>query len=154
MTAPDNFSIRPAGLADSADLLAWRNDPLTRANSRNTAEVAPGDHAEWLGRALADPNRRLWIGHVRDASVGTVSILRSQDGQLEISVSVAPSARGRGHGESLVRAAVAEATTIWPRAAIRAVVKPDNLASVALFERCGFRLVEDRGEFLDYELPP
>lgn len=146
------LSLRRATAADSADLLAWRNDPLTRANSRNTQAVAPNGHEAWLARALADANRRLWIGEVAGAAVGTASAVRDPRGTVEISVTVAPEARGRGIATRLVPAAVAEARRLWPGAPIRAEIKPDNRASRAVFEACGFTLVGDRGDLLDYSL--
>lgn len=143
--------LRPATAEDSADLLAWRNDPLTRANSRNTAEVSPEEHEAWLARVLADPNRRLWVGMAGPEKVGVASAA-FDGGAAEISVTVARSARGRGIGAMLVDAAVDGARLIWADAVIRAEIKPDNAASRAVFEACGFTLVGDRGELLDYEL--
>ena len=151
MTQSATITQRPVGLSDSADLLAWRNDPLTRANSRNTDAVTPATHETWLDRALADPNRRLWIA-LDDGPLGTVSAVLGADGGVELSITVAPSSRGQGAGTAMIRAALAEVAAIWPEAEIRAAVRAENLASRRLFERCGFVVTGELDGFLAYRL--
>ena len=146
-------TLRPIVSDDSADLLAWRNDPLTRTNSRSTDPVTQEEHAAWLSRVLADPNRRVWIGLEGETTVGTASAVRHDDGSVERSVTVAPDARGRHLAAVLVAGAVEEAKSLWPDARLRAEIKPDNAASRKAFEACGFEQVADREDLLDYELP-
>ena len=64
-------------------------------------------------------------------------------GVAEVSVYVAPSARGRGIGRHLLAALVGESerTGLWT---LQAGIFPENEASVALHERCGFRIVGRR----------
>ena len=65
------MTLRPATLADADRLLAWRNDPLTRAMSINQNEVKFADHIAWLKRRLAAGNPP-WIYEVAGIAVGTV----------------------------------------------------------------------------------
>ena len=76
----------------------------------------------------------------------------------ENSVYVAPEARGRGVGQALLSELVrrADAEGVWT---IQAGILAGNDASVALHERCGFRVVgtreriaEKRGEWRDVVL--
>jgi L-amino acid N-acyltransferase YncA len=64
-------------------------------------------------------------------------------GVVEHSVYVAPSARGHGAGSALLRALIAstENAGIWT---IQSGVFPENRASLALHQRCGFRTVGTR----------
>lgn len=153
MTDRPTVTLRPIAPEDSADLLAWRNDPLTRANSRSTDPISHEAHAAWLSRVIADANRHVWIGLEGTEKVGTCSALLHEDGSVEISVTVAPDARGRRLVATLVAGAVEEAKTLWPGARLRAEIKPDNAASRKAFEACGFEQVADREQLLDYELP-
>ena len=43
----------PVTWDDSADLLRWRNDLVTRANSRNTGEISQEDHDAWMTACMA-----------------------------------------------------------------------------------------------------
>jgi phosphinothricin acetyltransferase len=61
-------------------------------------------------------------------------------GVAEVSVYVAESARGHGVGKALLARLIAEseAEGIWT---LQAGIFPENVASIALHERAGFRLV-------------
>jgi phosphinothricin acetyltransferase len=64
-------------------------------------------------------------------------------GVAEVSVYVAASARGRGIGSELLSALVAESekTGIWT---LQAGVFPENITSIRLHQRAGFRVVGTR----------
>jgi phosphinothricin acetyltransferase len=65
------------------------------------------------------------------------------EGVADLSVYVAPEARGRGIGRTLVEAAIAssEAAGIWT---LQAGVMAENTASLSLHQGCGFRIVGTR----------
>ena len=64
-------------------------------------------------------------------------------GVAEVSVYVAAAARGMGIGRALLAALVeaAEAAGIWT---LQASIFPENTASLALHQACGFRVVGRR----------
>jgi phosphinothricin acetyltransferase len=64
-------------------------------------------------------------------------------GVAEVSIYVAESARGRGVGHNLMARLIAdsEAQGIWT---LQAGIFPENIASIALHERAGFRIVGTR----------
>ena len=77
------------------------------------------------------------------AALSRVSERCVYEGVAEVSVYVASDARGRGVGrrllEELVRAS--EDAGVWT---LQAGIFPENAASIALHERCGFRVVGTR----------
>ena len=93
------------------------------------------------------PNHRLVaeiLGEVvAFAALAPVSNRRCYAGVAEDTVYVARDARGLGIGRTLLEALIegAEEAGIWT---IQASVFPENRASVALHERCGFRVVGTR----------
>ena len=64
-------------------------------------------------------------------------------GVAESSVYIAPDAQGRGVGRALMDALIdaAEEAGVWT---LQAGIFPENEASIALHERCGFRVVGTR----------
>jgi L-amino acid N-acyltransferase YncA len=74
------------------------------------------------------------------AALSPVSQRRVYEGVAEVSIYVAAAARGRGLGrrllEELVRAS--EAAGVWT---LQAGIFPENAASLAIHEACGFRRV-------------
>ncbi len=77
------------------------------------------------------------------AALSRVSARLVYSGVAEVSVYVAAAERGRGIGHRLLAATVEESErhNIWT---LQAGVFPENAPSIALHERCGFRLVGRR----------
>jgi len=123
----------PAVAAIYAEGIATRNA---------TFETSAPAWESWDASHLAGP--RLVAeegGHIVGwAALGAVSGRCCYAGVAENSVYVAEDARGRGVGLALLEAliAAAEAAGIWT---IEAGIFPENEASAALHERCGFRVV-------------
>ena len=156
-TLTNPLTLRPATWADSARLLAWRNDPATRQASRNTAAVAVEEHERWLRGLLADASRTLWIAEERGAAVGSVRVDPCADspadggepGERELSWTVAPGARGRGVAKRMVAQAASRLTGV-----LRAAVRCDNPASARVAESIGMRPAGDAADgFRFYRRP-
>lgn len=77
------------------------------------------------------------------AALSPVSSRRVYAGVAEVSVYAAASARGLGVGRSLLVALIEEAERngVWT---LQAGIFPENMASIALHKRCGFREVGRR----------
>ena len=77
------------------------------------------------------------------AALSPVSSRRVYAGVAEESVYVVASARGQGVGKALLRALVEESERqgIWT---LQTGIFPENVASIALHKRCGFRVVGHR----------
>lgn len=135
--------IRAAVLADAGILLEWRNDPLTRRMSLQTESVSSAQHVPWLEASLLSPLREIVLGEdaVTGKLVGTCrfDIDASAPGTAEVSITVAPDARGRGYAGALLRAAIDEFSGVHPDIeTLTAVIRPENTASIQLFEAAGF----------------
>jgi spore coat polysaccharide biosynthesis predicted glycosyltransferase SpsG/RimJ/RimL family protein N-acetyltransferase len=141
---------RPARAADADLLLAWRNDAAVRAVSHTTHEVAPAEHAAWLARVLADPDRTLLVVERDGAPVGTVRFDRQGD-EATLSVTIAPEQRGRGVGVQAIRESTELELAARPELArVVALVKAENTASQRAFERAGYVRSELRGASVAY----
>lgn len=138
------IGLREASSADADVLRAWRNDPVTRSASFDTAEVDPATHVAWLAGVLGDPDRRLWIGERGGVPVGTVRVDggTGHDDPATISVAVAPAQRGTGVAPRLIGRA-ARAWFDAGRGAIDAWIRTDNVASRRAFARAGFAEVPE-----------
>lgn len=133
------MKLRPATLEDAQRLFDWRNDPATREASVTTAPVAWEDHAAWLEASLARSDRRLLIAEEGSASIGTVRFDVGADG-VEVSITLAPEARGRGLAAPLLRLATTQGGPYLAR------IRPGNSASRRAFEAAGFRYTHRSGD--------
>ena len=140
--ATGTLECRDATGADAPVLWQWHIDPETRSNSFGAAAGSYAEHVRWLEGRLVSPRSRLWIFTEHGRPIGQVRC--DVDGDAgELSISVAPEARGRGYGKAMLTEACARARTIWSRdLRLRGSVLGDNVRSQRLFAACGFREVE------------
>lgn len=115
------------------------------ATGHATFETSPPDWETWDAKHL--PSCRL-LARAGDevlgwAALSPVSARAVYAGVAEVSVYVAARARGRGVGYLLLNALVAasEENGIWT---LQAAIFPENVASIALHQRAGFRIVGTR----------
>lgn len=116
------------------------------ASGDATFETAVPDWSAWdeghlpCGRLAARQNNGEIIGW---AALSPVSTRRVYRGVAEVSVYVAARARGQNVGFSLLSELVAssEENGIWT---LQASIFPENEASLAIHEKCGFRVVGRR----------
>ncbi|MGH2879090.1 MAG: GNAT family N-acetyltransferase [Solirubrobacteraceae bacterium] len=97
----------------------------------------------WSAARRATP--RLVARDERGETIGWAALSATSSrpvyaGVAEVSIYVDPSCGGRGIGRALLLALIAasEQAGVWT---LRAGVFPENAASIALHERCGFRLI-------------
>lgn len=135
-------SLRLASLDDAARLLAWRNDPETRAMSVSNAEVTPEEHRAFLASSLTSTDRFLFVAERDGAAVGTLRLDREPNATFTVSLTVAPEQRRKGYSLALLHAAEVEAVARGARRLV-AVLRPDNAPSRKAFEAAGYR------DFLD-----
>ncbi|MGO3209998.1 MAG: GNAT family N-acetyltransferase [Brachybacterium sp.] len=140
---------RPATLEDSSLLLRWRNDPATREVSRTRESISWDGHTGWYRRLLEDPQRALYVVERGGAPVGTVRFDALEAGEWEVSITLAPEARGVGLSRPVLAAGESAFLERHPGTVLVAAILPDNLPSQRLFARAGYQLdqTRDDGDF-------
>jgi RimJ/RimL family protein N-acetyltransferase len=132
-------AVRPATAEDAELLRRWRDDPATRAASRSSAAVDPEEHRAWLARVLADRDRHLLVGSDGTGAVGTVRWDRVDEGEWEVSITVAPDRRGEGLAGPLLAAGEGWLADREPATStLLAAVRADNQPSLRLFRSAGY----------------
>jgi RimJ/RimL family protein N-acetyltransferase len=131
-------TLRRATLDDAARLLAWRNDPSARRWFMDTAPVPKRTHVAWLTRKLQDPGCRIYIAERGGKPVGQLRLEKRRNA-AEVSVSLDRAARGQGVGAAILGRVAAMARRELSVEEVRAIVRPDNVASAIAFLKVGFR---------------
>lgn len=145
------MEFRLVTLDDAEMLLEWRNDPITRAFSINQDVVEYDDHIAWLNRVLDDEIKDDCpkIAEVDGKPIGTIRAVQVGKEDYYLSWSIAPAARGNGYGTKMLQKLVdgfKSGTTFT------ALIKPDNVASVKMAEKVGFRLRSEGSDLNEYEM--
>lgn len=134
-----DLEVRRAAAHNAVTYFAWANDPTVRATAVQPIAIDWITHAAWFERRLADPDSYLYlfewagclVGQVRIQFTGTVGT---------ISYSLDAAWRGKKLGFKMLRRAMAELRRERQGAwTLAGVIRTDNLASVRIFERLGFR---------------
>ena len=135
----ESLSIRPACAGDCEILFEWRNDPDTRAASLDNVALDTDVLLDWFSRTLDNPDRRILIGSLGQTEIGMIRLDHiSQDDRVDVSIIIAPNARGAGFGAPLLRNGLAH--NPYPASHFSATIKPTNIASQKIFAACDFRL--------------
>lgn len=133
------MSIRPATEADCASVYELRNHPDVRRHSRSSQPLAPESHATWFAATLRDPTRVLLIAEVAGSPIGVVRLDVSADSG-EVSIYLAPDHHAGGWGGEVLRRAEEWFRHRYPQVRrFVAEVLPGNPASLAMFDRAGYR---------------
>ena len=138
------FAIEPMTAADANAVLLIYAEGIVAGDA--TFQTEPPAWAEWDAGHLPTPRlvAREPGGNILGwCALSPVSRRAVYAGVLEESVYVAADARGHGVGRALLEAMVreSEAAGLWT---LQAGVFPENAASLALHEACGFRVVGER----------
>lgn len=138
---PGGFEIAPMTPADADAVLAIYAEGMASGDATFQTDV-PG-WAEWDAGHLAAPRlvARDAAGRVLGwCALSPVSRRAVYAGVVEESVYVASSVRGHGVGRALLETMVheSEAAGIWT---LQTGIFPENVASIALHEACGFRVL-------------
>lgn len=148
------LELRPASIADSDRLLAWRNDPQTRAMSLSTDVISGEDHKRWMDMNVVYgyPTHIVMIGEIDEKPVGVVRFDASKKDVMSYtaSITMAPAERGKGlaHG-------VLDQACLWMgEFTLNATIRASNVPSQKLFEKCGFEQIDAAHDLLRYRRKP
>ena len=137
----DDLTIGAMVAGDAAGVLEIYGAGIATGDATFQTEVP--SWAEWDAAHL--PRPRLVARDAAGTVLGWCALLPISPrpvyaGVCEESVYVAPAARGRGVGRALLEAMVreSEAAGIWT---LQTGIFPENAASLALHEACGFRVL-------------
>ena len=115
------------------------------ATKQATFETEPPSWEDWDAGHFTEPRLVVERGGevVAWAALSPVSRRQAYAGVVEESIYVAHNARGEGLGTALLTELVAQADEagVWT---IQTSIFPENVASIALHRRCGFRIVGTR----------
>lgn len=144
-----NIVLRNVTREDAEVLLNWRNLPSVREFSKSSNEIEVATHEKWLLGRISNPllNEFFFIIEQAGSSAGTVRADLVADSVFEISVIVDSNYRGRGIAEEAINLLLKQLKEKYPNSEIRADVHKDNLKSINLFKKIGFKEFGQAGNF-------
>lgn len=141
---------------DDCDIiLNWRNDPISRLNSKNKNLILKKDHIKWFNLKLNSKNDITLIAKISHLRLGTVRYDKINEKLFEVSINLNPNFRKIGLSKKILN--LSEKKIKARGVLIKAFVLKENLASIKLFKSCNYKinktaksgLVEFRKKFVN-----
>tara|TARA_R110000751_G_scaffold6403_6_gene27327 strand:+ start:43 stop:645 length:603 start_codon:yes stop_codon:yes gene_type:complete len=134
------MKLRKATFNDWKVLLDWRNDPLTRKNSFTQEIVKEENHKKWFRKNLIDETSNLFILETKtNEPVGTIRSDEIDNNSYLLSWNISPNHRKKGHGSLILNLFLQNKIGMFT-----AEIKPENLASIKMVEKNGFKRVNEQ----------
>lgn len=131
--------IRKARISDMMNVYEWRNDQLSRCMFFNNSEVKLDEHKAWFKSYLKNPNKVIYIGILEKQKVGVTRFdFSKKDNITEVSINLNPIMRNKSLSLNLLSASV----SLYLKnknVDLRARVKNQNLPSLIIFKKAGFK---------------
>lgn len=150
------FTLRAAAEADRDRILAWANDPETRAASFNSKPISEAAHSAWFAESLAGA-RHLYVIEQDGTPIGLARLDPTADNEAVVSLTIASEHRGRGVGPTALAVLSDEAASLGISRLLARIQKTNTRSQRAFeragFARCGEAIVQGTPALL-YELEP
>jgi UDP-2,4-diacetamido-2,4,6-trideoxy-beta-L-altropyranose hydrolase len=130
-------SLRNVESNDSELLFNWANDPTVRAYAFNSNPIKLEDHENWFNNKLKDDNCYMYILTLQGLDVGQIRF-DVLDGIATISYLIEEKHRGQNLGMLIIEKAISLIRSEKNVHTLKALVKPENEASVKIFNRLNF----------------
>ena len=139
-----NVTFRKADLSDANLYYNWLNDPEVREKSFDSNIIKWEDHVNWFNEKIHNPDYYFYIFQNNCLDyIGQVRIQKLNEMNSVIGVSVSSEQRGRGYGSIILIESCKDFFKLNNSFIINAYIKNNNISSKIIFEKAGFRFLEN-----------
>jgi L-amino acid N-acyltransferase YncA len=137
------MKIKYVDIGDSPDIFEWRNDPISCQMFVSNRKVTLAEHKKWFEGSLINPLRKIYIGILKDDKVGICRFdSDSKMTSAEVSINLNPTMRGKNLSYKLL----SDSIKIYKKTnpiRLTATIKKENKASLIIFQKCNFLIVDE-----------
>lgn len=143
------LKLRNAQKRDCKFLWLLRNHPDSRKFQFNKEEIPYQEHLKWFNNSLGNKNRKIYIAENNKKRVGQIRFDREITFAI-VNVEVNPMEKGKGYGSQIISEGSKRYFEEEKVDIIMAEILEENVASVKVFERAGYRFNQRKGKVLEY----
>lgn len=136
------IQIRNARIEDIDTYFNWANEEAVRKLSFNSVKIPYSEHEVWFKNCLVDKNCFMYLFFIT-TEIGQVRIQKLDADESIISISIDEKFRGKGYGVQMLNMSIESFRKISPKSVVSAYIKIENVASINIFEKSGFKLKEE-----------
>jgi len=139
------YTLREASTYQDALLLFnWVNDKTVRQNSLSSESITFQNHINWFETKMKDENCKIYIlTDLYKSNIGQIRV-EMKDEYYEIDYTISEQYRGNGFGNKIINLLQVKLGNIN----LLARVKNNNIPSIKIFTKNGFKLVSENDDVL------
>ena len=139
------LKLRNVKQEDCELLWEWANDPIVRSASFRSDSIPWEEHLKWFNNKLNSSNCYHFIAITKlNQPIGQIRFEVDEQLKSVVSLSLASEQRGQGYSKLMLQMAIDKLFQYILVNHIQALIKPDNFASIRLFESVGFKMIDFR----------
>jgi L-amino acid N-acyltransferase YncA len=141
------MKIKDADNGDLLDIFEWRNDPISCQMFVSKKKVTLEEHKKWFESSVKNPLRKIYIGTLTYEKVGICRFdIDSKMTSAEVSINLNPTMRGKNLSYQLLSDSI-ETYKKTNQIKLTATIKKENKASLIIFQKCSFSIVDEDGSY-------
>jgi UDP-2,4-diacetamido-2,4,6-trideoxy-beta-L-altropyranose hydrolase len=141
----DLFFMRPAELKDVNFAYSLQTKEI-RKYFVNTDIPSMNHHIEWFQKIINSPISQLFVLMLGAHQAGVLRVDNLKSRELEVSIIISPSYSGQG----LAKKALKGIGSLTTSKVLKAIIHNNNIPSKNLFNRSGYIVNKQNGDFLEY----
>lgn len=145
------LQLREVKQEDCELLWKWANDPIVRAASFSSQEITWKDHINWFNNKLNSSSCKHFIAiNQLNQPIGQIRFEIDQQLIAIVSLSLDSQYRGRNYSKLMLQMAMDKLLQNNQINYIQALIKPNNVASIRLFQSVGFEMIDSKPSKLSF----
>jgi len=144
--------LRRASEADIEITFAWVNNEIVRKFSVNKKKISFNSHRDWFTKRINSKETAYYILEEIDGeALGSIRF-DIDDDEARINYLIDPKRHGIGLGKFIVKQGIDAIKKEFPEAqAVYGWVFKSNIASIKIFQKLEFRLVEEKNSMFKFQ---
>jgi L-amino acid N-acyltransferase YncA len=141
------MEIKDVGNGDLIDVFAWRKDPISCKMFTSDSSITLAEHKKWFESSLKNPLRKIYIGILKGEKVGVCRFdIDQQRIKAQVSINLNPNMRGKNLSFELLSESIINYKKD-NQIKLTALIKKENAASLKIFQKCNFFIIDDDDRF-------
>jgi len=141
----DLYFMRPAELKDVNFTYSLQTKEI-RKHFVNTDVPNMNHHIKWFQKIINSPISQLFVLMLGSHQAGVLRVDNLKSRELEVSIIISPNYSGQG----LAKQALKGIESLTDSKVLKAIIHNNNIPSKSLFNRSGYIVSKQNGDFLEY----
>ena len=144
--------LREINDSDTADIVKWRSDEHVFRFFKSPHRITQEEHVAWYNNIYKKDNTRIdyiCIEKKSEKKIGVFGLIHKNT-DVEINYLLSPDAQHNGYAKEAVECLIQHANSMFNATRIFAEIHKENIPSINLIKKLGFRIESEDESFVIY----